>query len=94
MKTLADIKRRISVGVRLQCVENTYRPTLNGTCRTVVKIQTVSFAWLQDGSEDKGRSWTEYPKSKDVTIIDADTFQFKLFDDKDHYVRMRFVNES
>ena len=89
MKTLADIKRRLRVGGRLLCVENTYRPKLNGIERIICKVQTNG-VFCHFG--DEKRFWTPLPKAKDLTIIDDDTFQFWLFEPGGHYVRLRFLD--
>src|SRR4029077_5149697 len=47
--TLSDLKRRIVVGAKLICVENSRRPELNGRRRTVVKVQTNGFYFTEDG---------------------------------------------
>ncbi len=49
MKTLAELKRRIQPGVKLLCVENTYRPELNGKTRVVCRVQTNAFTWKHEG---------------------------------------------
>jgi hypothetical protein len=90
MKTFADVKRRIKSGVKLLCVANTYRPVLDGTERTVVKVQTNAFNWTGDPKATDGKpSWTYWKKASDVTIIDENTFRMKLFDE--HYVELRFM---
>lgn len=92
MKTLADIKRRMRVGTRLLCIENTYRPKLNGSKRTVVRAGATVFYW----DDDRGAqgSVMHYPTSRDVSILDADTFQLRLFPERDEYVRLRFLLED
>jgi hypothetical protein len=90
MKSLADFKRRISVGARLECVENTKVQHLAGTRRTVTKTQGNGFYWLKDG--DDRRSWTPYPAAKDFKVVDADTADLTLT--PGHYVRLRFLQET
>lgn len=78
--TLASIKRRIKFGTKILCVENTYRPELNGTVRTVVKAQGNGFfSTLGDSSPGTSkRFWTEYSKAKYTEIVDADTFKMSF----------------
>lgn len=90
MKTLADIKRRIAVGTRLRCVENTLRPTLNGTDREVVRVLTIAFTWKQDNDPNPRPSWTHYPKASGVKVIDANTFALSL--GGEHWVTLQFIN--
>lgn len=79
MKTFADVKRRFAVDGRLECVSNTYRPEMSGTKRTIRKVQTNALAMLLDGQADERRNWTwlTLPPAKDVSIIDADTFEVR-----------------
>lgn len=90
---LAEIKRHIQVGSKVLCVENTYRPELNGRERTIVKTQTNAFVW-SDGVES--RSWTRYPKASGVRSVDATTFDLNLEirsgdEPFTHYVRLRLL---
>jgi hypothetical protein len=48
LKTLADLKRTIKPGMRLRCIENTYRPELNGKQRKVVRVFTEQFTRVED----------------------------------------------
>lgn len=88
---LAGLKRRIAVGTRLLCVENSKRPELNGRKRTVVKVQGNGFYWTEDGGDASKRFWTEYPKASLVAWEDADTFRLSLDETGALYVRMRFL---
>ncbi len=87
MKTLSDLKRTIQVGTRIRCIENTYRPELNGTMRTVVKVQGNAFVWRQDDQTDTRGSWTYYPKASDAEFDGTNTFKLALKSDG-HYVKM------
>jgi hypothetical protein len=98
MRTFADVKRRMVKGAILECVENTYRPELNGTLRRVELAQTNGVAFQRpqaDGSflpEIPRREffWLYYPASaKDVEIVDADTFRFPIINGK-HSLTLRF----
>jgi hypothetical protein len=91
-KSLAALKRRIRVGTKLLCVRNTYRPVLDGTERTVVKVQTVSFAWKQPDSDKP--SWTPYPKASGLTWIDDSTFRLDLELKEGHYVELRILEDG
>jgi len=89
---LAGLKRRMRVGTRLICVENSKRPELNGKRREVVKVQTNGFYWTTEG--DTRRCWTEYPKANLVTWVDDDTFRLALDEGNVFFVVMRFVAEK
>jgi hypothetical protein len=81
MKTLIDIKRRIRPGARIECVENTYRPALNGTIRIVVHKQGNAWTWrfadnpLGAVSE---RQWSHFPPAKGIVYLNADTVRLPL----------------
>jgi hypothetical protein len=52
MKSLAELKRTIKPGLRLRCIENTYRPELNGKIRTVCRVQTNAFTWKTEEAHE------------------------------------------
>ena len=91
MKTLADIKRRATVGARLEVIEQTKRPVLVGTVRTITKVCSASnydFTSSHTGDETYNTTW---PTARDVRIIDADTFEYDLPRlAKGHIIRLRF----
>lgn len=91
MKTLADFKRRVRVGCKLLCVENTYRPVLNGTVRTVTRCQTVGFKWRNAGADKDSHS--AYPRATEFTVVDADTVRYKLWPNMEYTVCLRFIEE-
>ena len=82
MKTLADFKRRLIVGAKLNCVFHgkplVIRENLNNIIffvpepseRTVKKVQTNSVCFTRpDGKE----AWLTYPKSDEIEFPDANT---------------------
>lgn len=93
MKTLAAIKRRMLPGARLLCVENTYRPALNGSLRTVVKSGPGAWKFTVDGDDKVSVGF--WPKASEVKIIDADTFSLGFeMASKAQRVTLRFVAEG
>lgn len=91
MKTLADIKRRAVKGARLLVVEQTRRPVLVGTVRTITDDDPVCsrhgtrppeqrrcYDWTGDTPETEGGHCTNWPKASEVTFIDADTFEYPV----------------
>ena len=71
MKTLADFKKRLQVGTKLE----TFNHNLNvsfGT-RVISIVQTNAFALdtLRDGNIIE--SWCQYPKASDFEILDNNT---------------------
>ncbi len=92
MKTLADLKRRLVVGQHLLCVENTYRPDLNGTRRIIIRVLTNQIVWtLPDSAKPEEQNWTRWPKASAFTFLDADTFRFTLDARTGDSVTLRFV---
>lgn len=87
MKTIKDAKTRLVVGARLLCVENTYRPKLNGTFRTVTKVGASVWKWKGDDDPDPRESHSVWPAG--IKIVDADTIRIPMGDD--HFVTLRFV---
>lgn len=75
MKSLAELKRAIKPGVRLRCIENTYRPELNGKSRVVVRVQTNAFTWKHETGPST-ESWTNYEKASAYTFPGGNTFSF------------------
>lgn len=92
MKTFTDLKRRLVVGQRLLCVENTYRPELNGSIRTIIRVLATQIVWTWEGSKKPNEpNWTRWPGAKQFTFIDADTFSFALETKNNDRVTLRFV---
>lgn len=92
IKTLAALKRIIQPGVRLRCIENTYRPDLNGKDRTVTRVQTNGFYWRPD-EWAKRDSWTPYPKANLFTF-EGDTFKFSLGTATNDFVRLEILTTA
>jgi hypothetical protein len=106
MRTLADIKRRMTAGTRLEVVEQTKRPVLVGTIRTIADdavcsrhgarpagdVQRRCYDWTGNTTETEGSHCTSWPKASQVRILDADTFEYDLpHSNKGHVIRLRFV---
>ena len=94
MKSVSDMKRRLAIGQRLLCVENTYRPELNGTIRTIIRVLGNQIVWTWNGGQRPGQcpNWTRWPHAKMFTFVDADTFSFAL--DEKHTVTLRFIGSE
>lgn len=97
MRTLADIRRRAVAGTRLEVIEQTKRPVLIGTVRTITRVTdtrwyfTTNAAGYDDGTE-LDQPW---PKARDMRIIDADTFEYDLpHPAKGHVIRIRFLGSA
>jgi hypothetical protein len=78
MKSFAELKRRFKPGLVLRCIENTYRPEVNGQLRKIVKVQTNALAFHHLGEEEKGLFWLYFPPAADVKIIGKNTFAIAL----------------
>lgn len=71
MKTLADFKRRIQVGVELETIHAKYGSM---GVRPVSIVQSNSFAMKTkktDGTTSD--SWCDYPKAKNFEAVDENT---------------------
>lgn len=86
--SLARFKRSIKVGTRLLCVQNTYRPELNGLERKVVKVQGNGFYWTGDPKNTRP-SFTDYPPAKGCTWTADDTIRLPL--NSQHFVELRIL---
>lgn len=71
MKTLADVRRRMLVGIKVH-VANHVRPEATGL-RTVVKNQSKDIGWKQ---ADGQLAWLKWPKASEIEISDPDTVTF------------------
>ena len=74
--TLKAFKARFTVGATFICVENTYRPVVNGTRRTVTKVQNNGVFVRCDGVAD--RYWMPFPRACDIVEADAGTAKYKF----------------
>lgn len=91
IKSLADLNRHVQPGTRFRCVENTYRPELNGTTRTVTRVQTNGFYWRIDGGTDPRESWTMYPKAALFQFDGSHRFAFALETRNNDIVRLELL---
>jgi len=76
--TLADAKRRVTVGTKLTLIECPWMPWAVGQVREVTKVQTKQFALhlvRQDGSEVD--SWVDWGKAS-VFQYNPDTNEFSI----------------
>lgn len=92
MKTLADIKRRAVSGTRLEVTEQTKRPALIGTTRTITQTTDNRWYFITDaeGFNDGTELDQPWPKARDTRIIDADTFEYPLKPGPGR-IRLRFL---
>lgn len=92
MRTLADVKRRMAPGVQLEVLEQTRRPELIGTVRTIVSSSSSNLVFTSSntGSDEYHQAW---PKARDVRILDADTYEIDLRGPgmTDVTIRLRFI---
>jgi hypothetical protein len=97
MRTLADIKRRATAGAQLEVVEQTKRPVLVGTKRTVTRSNGTRWYFTTDaeGYNDGTELDQPWPKASDARVIDADTFEYDLpHPAKGHVIRLRFLPDA
>jgi hypothetical protein len=81
VKTLADVRRRAVEGARLEVIEQTKRPVLIGTVRTITHA-TSGPRYTFTSSNGPGTPEEEYhgtwPKAVETRIIDDDTFEYDI----------------
>lgn len=91
--TLSSFKRSVKSGTPMLCVENTYRPELNGQNRTILKVGPTVIKWVGNG--DGRTSRTDWPLACNVLSVSDNEITFRLFpgrDGKDHHtVTLRIV---
>lgn len=99
MKTLKDVKTRVRPGTRLLCVDHSRQPKLIGLTRTVSRVG-VSYFVSRDALPGKEACdfWTHWGRSRDLEILDADTFRMGLCfgtnPTPEVFVTLRFVKDS
>ena len=89
MTTLASWKRGTKAGDVLLCVENTYRPEINGTRRYLNQVgPSVVVCTLEDQESRNYRM--EWPKASDVLSVTDEEITYKI-GIGDHTVTLRRV---
>jgi hypothetical protein len=67
MKTLTDLKRAITVGSQLRCIDH-FQEKLKGQTRTVTKAQGNGYFYTFGNGE---RYWMPYPPASGITFDGA-----------------------
>lgn len=71
MKTLADFKRRLKVGTKIETINHRHG---SFGVRPVSIVQSNSFALKTTRTNGElVDSWCEYPKAKDIEVTDENT---------------------
>lgn len=68
MQTLADLKRRLTVGTRVTLVECMPGHKFFNIPRFVIKVQTKQISMHPDKDATKGGSWLEFPKVANLRL--------------------------
>lgn len=87
MRTAKEAKARLTPGTRLLCIENTYRPELNGRTRVVVKAGATVWQWRHE--DDAAISYSDLPAG--IRVLDPDTFSVPIRTKSEHRVTLRFL---
>ena len=86
MKTIADLKRKIQLGVKLDCYNHWFKESLG--IREIGHVQSNSFAF----NTIKGTlSWCNFPKKNEVVFIDDKTFNIINPDNKELILTYTFI---
>lgn len=79
MKTLADVKRRAQVGVKVELRYADDFPLLtrkgNPPVRKIAIVQGKSIAFEGTNWSGGRESWLEWPKASEVRIVGPDSFE-------------------
>lgn len=79
MNAVEMVRGLIEVGASIELVENTYRPELNGTRRTIEKVQRESYAAIEEHSGET--VWGALPKRvREVVSVDETQATFYIDD--------------
>ena len=86
MKTIADLKRKIQLGVKLDCYNHWFKESLG--VREIGHVQSNSFAFITL----KGTlSWCNLPKKNEVVFVDDKTFNIINPDNKELILTYTFI---
>lgn len=86
MKTIADLKKRIVLGVKLDCYNHWFKTSLG--IREIGHVQSNSFAF----KTDKGTlSWCNFPKKNEIVFVDNNTFNIINPDNQELILTYTFV---
>ena len=91
---LDEIRAAVRPDTILECVENTYRPELNGSLRVVTSVRRASYEWRPLGVPEAAPSWAPLPtRVRDVTRVD-DGWRFPLAKRPPHTVTIRVAADG
>ena len=76
MKTFAQLKRDLQVGVKIKTITNNCKPEKNGEIREIVIAQTNAIAFKRD---DGKPSWLWWPKQAS-TYIEYEGDIFRIYE--------------
>ena len=86
MKTIADLKKKIQLGVKLECYNHWVKESLG--IREIGHVQSNSFAF----TTLKGSlSWCNFPKRSEVVFVDNNTFNIINPDNNELILTYKFV---
>ena len=75
LKTFAQLKRDLQVGVKVKTITNYVKPEMEGQIRPIGKVQTNAIAFLR---EDNKLSWLWWGKANNV---EYENNIFKIYED-------------
>lgn len=79
-KKLTELRDRIPVGTVLECVENTYRPVLNGTSRRIIENRPTFYRFVQLTDPDAPESVGAWPtRTSEITWLAENVVRWPLY---------------
>ena len=78
-KSLAALKRAITVGTKLRVIEH-WNPALRGTSRVITRTQTNGVYFAVPGIEKWKNAWMPYPSAKAISFPAPGRFRIDFGD--------------
>jgi hypothetical protein len=79
IKSLAALKRAITVGTKLRVIDH-WKSDLLGTTRTIIKTQTNGVYYEIPGNDKWKRLWMPYPVAEHLSFPAPGRFRFDFGD--------------
>ena len=81
MKSLAQLKKDLQVGVNVRTIRNNCKPEKNNQVRKIARVQTNAIIF-EDNTHKSGTSYLWWPKA---AFVEYEGNIFKIFDEPNKY---------